>query len=121
MDQVMASRRRAEFAAFVFDLVDFIEERIREALNSEPSRVAAIGEAAAAALVLRDRLHENETVLGQFLILFGDQLDERRGSDWWRTFATMDRGEFEREAEGLLRPDGTLAFLRKVSAAATES
>jgi hypothetical protein len=52
--------RRTEFAAFVLDLLDFIEEKIQEAMENEPSRIAAIGEAAGAIPVLRDRLRENE-------------------------------------------------------------
>jgi hypothetical protein len=45
----------AKFAAFVLDLLDFMEERIGEALESEASRFAAVGEAAGAIPVLRDR------------------------------------------------------------------
>jgi hypothetical protein len=33
--------RRTEFAAFVLDLLDFVEEKIGEAMENEPSRVAA--------------------------------------------------------------------------------
>src|ERR1700726_1254773 len=46
---------RTEVAAFVLDLMDFIEEKIVEAMENEPSRVAAIGEAAGAIPVLRGR------------------------------------------------------------------
>jgi hypothetical protein len=41
----MTSRRRTEFTAFVLDLMDFVEESIRETLECDPSRIAAIGEA----------------------------------------------------------------------------
>jgi hypothetical protein len=44
----MPSNRRTEFTAFVLDLLDFMEEKIREALDDESSRPAAIGEAAGA-------------------------------------------------------------------------
>jgi hypothetical protein len=50
----MTSRRRTEFAAFVLDLMDFIEEKIGEAMDNESSRAAAIAEAAGAIPVLRD-------------------------------------------------------------------
>ncbi|WP_167561215.1 hypothetical protein [Bradyrhizobium sp. AS23.2] len=50
-------------------------------------------------------------------MLLGEQIDKRRGPEWWRTFATMDRAEFEREAEDLLNPDGVLAILRRAAAA----
>jgi hypothetical protein len=49
---------RTEFSAFLLDLLDFIEEKIGEALESEDSRRAAIGEAAGAIPVLRERLLE---------------------------------------------------------------
>lgn len=38
----MTSTRRTEFADFVADLLDFIEEKIREAIENETSRPAAI-------------------------------------------------------------------------------
>jgi len=117
----MTFRRHTDFAAFVLDLMDFIEERIREALDSEPSRAVAIVEAGGAAPVLRDRLHEDEAVLGQLLLLLGEQLDESRGPDWWRTFAITDRAEFEREAENLLKPGGTLAALRRAVEASAQT
>ena len=45
--------RRTEYAAFVLDLMDFIDEKILEAMENEPSRVAAVGKAAGAIPVLR--------------------------------------------------------------------
>jgi hypothetical protein len=44
--------RRTEYAAFVLDLMDLIEGKILEAMENEPSRVAAVGEAAGAIPVL---------------------------------------------------------------------
>ncbi|MBR0944381.1 hypothetical protein ABIF65_009295 [Bradyrhizobium japonicum] len=41
----MPSIRRTEFADFVADLLDFIEEKIRDAVENETSRPAAIAEA----------------------------------------------------------------------------
>jgi hypothetical protein len=110
--------RRTELEAFVLDLMDFIEEKVREALDNDEARAGAVAEAAGAVPVLRDRLRENESVLGQFLLLFGEQLDESQGPDWWRAFASMERTDFEKEAEDLL---GTMTALRKAAAAATAS
>ena len=42
----MASARRTEFATFVLDLLDFMDEKIREATDNEASRSGAIVEAA---------------------------------------------------------------------------
>jgi len=36
---MVISRRRTEFAAFVLDLLDFIEETLGEAINDEASRI----------------------------------------------------------------------------------
>lgn len=42
----MTSHRRTEFAAFVRDLLDFMEKKIAEALETEDSRIGAIAAAA---------------------------------------------------------------------------
>jgi hypothetical protein len=64
----MTSSRRTEFAPFVLDLLDFIDERIREAVDDEGSRLAAIGEAAGVLPLLRERLRENEVVQANFIL-----------------------------------------------------
>jgi hypothetical protein len=66
----MPSNRRTEFASFVLDLLDFMEEKIREARDDESSRPAAIGEAGGAVPVLRDRLSEDEDMLTRFMLVF---------------------------------------------------
>jgi hypothetical protein len=101
--------RRVEFAAFVLDLMDFVEEKIGEAVESEPSRFAAIGEAAGAIPVLRDRLRENEYVQANFILVLGNTVEQRWASEWWDDFSKMERGEFERPARDLV---GRLAILR---------
>ncbi|MCK1480609.1 hypothetical protein IVB27_39265 [Bradyrhizobium sp. 197] len=110
--------RRTEFAAFVFDLLDFIEEKIGEALENETSRIGALGEAAGAIPVLRDRLRENELVQAQFMLVFDVQLYEPQAARWWGEFACMDRPEFEIRAADL---KGLLGTLRKVVGLAAES
>jgi hypothetical protein len=61
--------RRTEFAAFVLDLMDFIDGKVREALENEASRAGAIAEAGGAAPALRDRLRESEDVRGLFSLV----------------------------------------------------
>lgn len=112
----MTSNRRIDFAAFVLYLLDFIEEKIRDATDDESSRPAAIGEAAGTIPLLRDRLREDEVALTQFMLVFDVQLLEPHATPWWTVFARMDRPEFEERAAGLLRPQGSLDLLRKAIA-----
>jgi hypothetical protein len=108
----MTSRRRTEFAAFVLDLLDFIEEKMREALDDETSRAAAVGEAAGAVPVLRDRLRENNVVNAHFILALGNIIEQRWAAEWWDSFAKMDRQEFEAAARDLVGLQGRLAILR---------
>lgn len=110
--------RRTEFAAFVLDLLDFIEKKIREALAKEPSRPAAIAEAGGAIAPLRDRLSENEPVQAQFMLVFDTQMYDSHPALWWLDLAAMDRTEFEKVAVDLVGAQGALSALRKVAAAA---
>lgn len=106
--------RRTEFAAFVLDLLDFIEEKIREALANEPSRPAAIAEADGAVAPLRDRLGEDEVVQTQFMLVFDVQLLEPHAARWWAEFDRMDRAEFEKVAADLLGAQGALSAARSL-------
>ncbi len=58
----MPSTRHTEFAPFVLDLLDFIEEKLREAIADETCQAGAVSEAAGTLPLLRDRLRENEDV-----------------------------------------------------------
>jgi hypothetical protein len=51
----MTPARRTAFVTFVLDLLDFIEEMIGEAMETDTFRVAAIGEAAAVLTLLPAR------------------------------------------------------------------
>ncbi len=115
---VMTSKRRTDFTAFVLDLTDFIEERIREALDDEASRAAAITEAGGAVPVLRDRLRENDVLTTQFVLGLGNMFEGRWATEWWDDFAKMDRAKFEDVAQDLIGPQGRLAILRKMVAEA---
>ncbi|MGY4466953.1 hypothetical protein ACVWWK_002635 [Bradyrhizobium sp. LB9.1b] len=110
----MTSSRRTEFAAFVLDLMDFLEEKIGESIENETSRIAALGEAAGAVPVLRDRLSQNEVVQANFMLVLGNVIEERSAPDWWSGLAKMERREFEEAARDLAGPQGRLAILRTV-------
>jgi hypothetical protein len=84
----------------VLDILDFIEEKLREAISDEASQAGAVSEAAAALLLLRDRLRENEIVQAQFILVFSDYLYSPHAADWRTGLARMDRPAFERK----LRP-----------------
>jgi hypothetical protein len=113
----MTFHRRSELAPFVLDVLDFLEQKIQEAVADEASRIGAISEAAGAITLLRDRLGEDEVVQGQFMLVFDVQLFEPYATPWWAEFARMDRTEFEKQAADLVRPQGVLAALRAVAAA----
>jgi hypothetical protein len=114
----MPSTRHTEFAPFVLDLLDFMEEKLREAIAIEASRAGAVSEAASALPLLRDRLRENEDVQATFILVFSDYLCGPHAADWWPVFARMDRPAFEKEAEALV---GLLAVLRQAAAAEPEA
>jgi hypothetical protein len=101
--------RRTDFTPLILDLLDFIEEKIAEALESEVSRRAALSEAAGAIPLLRERLRQNELANAQSILALGNAIEERWVSEWWDGFAKMERDEFERTASDLVVPEGRLS------------
>ena len=114
----MTPQRHTEFTPFVLDLLDFMEEKLREATVDEASRAGAVSEAAGVLSLLRDRLRENEDVQAQFILVFSEYLYGPHAADWWTGFARMDRPAFDKEAEVLM---GLLVVLRQVAAADPEA
>jgi hypothetical protein len=86
----MTSRRHTEFAPFVLDLLDFMQEKLREAIADEASQAGAVSEAAGVLPLLRDRLREDETKKAQFMLVFDEYLYGPHATQWWATFARMD-------------------------------
>ena len=111
---MMTSDRRTDFAAFVLDLLDFMEENSSAKPSTTESRAGAIAEAAGAVPLLRDRLTENEVVQTGFMLVLDVELFEPHAAAWWADFGRMDRAEFENEARLLVGPEGRLAALRKL-------
>jgi hypothetical protein len=110
----MTSKRRTEFVPFFLDLLDFMDEKICEAIADEASRRGAVGEAAGVIPLLRDRLRENEVVQGQFMLV-DVQLYEPHAARLWAEFACMDRAAFEEQAADLVGPRGVLTVLRRIA------
>ena len=85
----MTTTRRSELVPFILDLLDFMEEKIQKAVADEASRAGAIGEAAGAAPLLRDRLREDDFMKANFILLFEHPVYDREAG-WWKYLATVD-------------------------------
>jgi hypothetical protein len=112
----MPTTRRTEFAPFVLDLIDFMDEKVQEAIADEDSRAGAVSEAAGALPLLRDRLREDETAKARFMLVFDEYLYGPQATHWWAEFARMDRAAFEEQAACLVGPDTIFAVLRVIAA-----
>jgi len=110
----MTSTRHTEFAPFVLDLVDYMEQKIRTGLDDEGARAKAVGDAAGVAPLLRGRLCENEAAQAQAMLLLDRQMYDADAVKWWADLAGVDRAEFEKQAADVL---ALLALLRQVAAA----
>jgi hypothetical protein len=106
--------RRTALTDFLFDLLDFVEEKINEAVADPMSRAWAIEEAACAMPVMFDRLSEDEGIGLRFVLVLGNKIEKRYWPDWWDDFAKMEDEEFLREAGELTRKGGALHALRAV-------
>jgi hypothetical protein len=73
-----------------------MEEKIREAVEDEASRISAISEAAGVLPRLRDRVREDAVTHARFMLVLDEKLTEPHGAPWWEEFARMDRAEFEK-------------------------
>jgi hypothetical protein len=76
-----------------------MEEKLREALRDDTSRIGAVSEAAGAVPILRDPLCENEVVLTKFMLVFDSEFHEPHATERWRDLARMPRAAFEAEVE----------------------
>jgi hypothetical protein len=58
------SKRRTDLVDFLLDLLDFIAEKIQEAIDDPAARLAAITEAGCTIPLIRDRLQEDDEKWG---------------------------------------------------------
>jgi hypothetical protein len=108
------TQHRTPIADFLTDLLDFMEEKIDEAIADPSSQLAAIEEAACAVPVMHDRLGEDDVIWTNFVLVLGVRIERPYWRDWWTAFSAMEREEFRREASELVGPDGRLGVLKSV-------
>ena len=78
-------------------------------MENEPSRVAAIGEAAGAIPVVRDRLRENDLANTQCILALGNMIEQRWASEWWEDFSKM-AGRNSKDRRGPRRAAGAACY-----------
>jgi hypothetical protein len=93
---------RSSLVAALLDLLDFIDEKLREALDDPASQLAAATEAGCAMPLMLERLREDEVIGATFVLVLGTKLERQHWLEWWHNFARMEREEFGREAADLI-------------------
>jgi hypothetical protein len=96
--QKTLSRRRTDLVDALLDLLDFIEEKIQEAIDNPAIRLAAITEAGCAIPLLRDRLREDDETLATFLLVMGSRIEGRCWTESWKELSKMEPEKFLNEA-----------------------
>jgi hypothetical protein len=71
MEKSSPSSFRTDLAEYLLDLLDFVEEKIKEAKNDPASRAGALSEAMGALPIMKDRLHHEDQVALMQLLLIG--------------------------------------------------
>lgn len=67
--KIVAFELRTDLAEYLLDLLDFVEEKIKEAKNDPAPRAGALSELMGALPIMKDRLyHEDQMVLPQLLL-----------------------------------------------------
>jgi hypothetical protein len=95
----------------LLELLDFVDEKLREALDDPASQLAATTEAGCAMPVILERLREDQAIGLNFMLVFETKLEKHDWRQWWDDFANSEREEFCCGAKDVL--DRTEA-LRKV-------
>ena len=102
---------RTVLADALLDLLDFVDEKLREALDDPASQLAAATEAGCAMPVIMDRLAEDDAIGLNFLLVLGTRLERQHWREWCDNFANSEWDEFCRDAEDILH---RIEALRKV-------
>lgn len=108
------SKWRTEWITFQWDLLDFMEGKIQEAVSQPASQFAAVTEAAGALPLVKERLLEPERAAqwAQVVLFASDKVE---GPAWWEALAKVDRETFLATAQTLVDPvDGFIPIMRKI-------
>jgi hypothetical protein len=93
---------RTSVADALLDLLDFVDEKLREALDNPASQFAAATEAGCAMPVILDRLREDPAIGLNFLLVLETKLEKEHWWQWWDDFANSEREDFCRDAKDVL-------------------
>jgi hypothetical protein len=94
--------RRAPLVDALLDGLDFVEERLREALGDQTSQFAAVTEAGCAMPFLRDRLREDEVKWANFVLVLGTRIEHGYWREQWDELARMKSEAFAAAVEDML-------------------
>lgn len=94
---------------FLSDLLNFMEEQIRQAASDPADQLAAIDAAGSVVPLMNDRLSkpEGHVLLTQFMLVFENGIDR----EWWGKLKGMPADEFAKETAVLLRQIGCVKDL----------
>jgi hypothetical protein len=113
-DTDMSPRKyRTALVTALLDLLDFVDEKLQEALDDPASQLAAATEAGCAMPLMLERLREDEVIGANFVLVLGTKLERQHWQEWWHDFARMEREEFGREAADVI---DRVSVLREVLA-----
>jgi hypothetical protein len=93
---------RTVLEPMILDLLDFIEEKLSEALEDPSSPFAAVIEAGCAMPIIRERLREDEVIAAHFALALDAQLDRDHSRKWWDHFARMPHADFARKTSDIM-------------------
>jgi hypothetical protein len=93
---------RTALVAGLLDLLDFVEGKLREALDDPASQLAAATEAGCAMPLMLERLRQDEVIAATFVLVLGTKLERQYWREWWHDFARIEREEFGREAADVI-------------------
>lgn len=111
IDMPTSHKYRTPLVDTLLDLLDFVDEKLREALDDPLSQLAATIEAGCAMPVILARLREDQAIGLNFLLALETKLEKQHWRQWWDCLANSEREEFCRDAKDVL---DRIEALRKV-------
>src|SRR5271169_2212695 len=92
-----------EQAAFLLDLLSFIEEQIRHGMDNPPDQFAAVDVALGAVPLIRERILGNDSQIAtKFLLVASGHFEGANWQENWRDLAKDDTRSFRIKACKLL-------------------